>query len=157
MFQGSLPVTDKGTLFARGQTTMLFAVKTSSTLWEFLELADGCMQVLVLLGVRQNTRLHNELDLLETEMTKTVVPMKKFFLRLGKIDVQTVDDRNSQRECCNGLDGILSANHHACQKIVGRINANCHRSSVDMTWNPTELQLMQFNENSLIPISLKQA
>ena len=40
-----------------------------------------------------------------------------------------------------GLPIITHVHHlwliHECWKIVGRINMNHHRSSVDMTWNPT--------------------
>ena len=54
------------------------------------------------------------------------------------------------------MDCILSANHHACQKIVGRINMNHHRSSFPIT-NSTQPHLMWLNENCFISVGLKQA
>ena len=97
MLEGSLPVTDEGTLLSRGWTMMLFAIKTSGTLWEILELADGSVEVSGLLGMSQNTRSHDELDLPESQVTEMVMPAKKFLLGFRKVDIGAAYKRNSQR------------------------------------------------------------
>ena len=81
LLEGSLPIMDKGTLLARGWMAMLFAVQTSGAAWEILELADSCVEVTGLLGVRQNTSTHDELHFPESQVTETVMPVKKFLLR----------------------------------------------------------------------------
>ena len=95
MLEGSLPVMDEGTLLAGGWMMMLFAIKTSGTLWEILELADSSVEVSGLLGMSQNTRSHDELDLLESQVTETVMPVKKFLLGFRKVDIGTAYNRNS--------------------------------------------------------------
>ena len=113
MLEGSLPVTDEGTLLARGWKTMLLAVKTCGAPWEILELADSGVQVASVLGMSQDTRPHNELELAESQVAKMVVPAKKFFLGFQKVDVGTADNRDSQRQCSDGLYRVLRTYHHA--------------------------------------------
>ena len=97
MLEGSLPVTDEGTLLSRGWTMMLFPIKTSSTSWKILKLADSSVEVSGLLGMSQNTRSHDELDLPESQVTETVMPAKKFLLGFRKVDIGTAYNRNSRR------------------------------------------------------------
>jgi hypothetical protein len=43
-------------------------------------------------GSRENTGLHDKLDLTEAQVSQSVVPPQKFFLRFGQIDVVVADD-----------------------------------------------------------------
>ena len=97
LLEGSLPVMDEGTLLAGGWTMMLFAIETSSASWEILELADSSVEVMGLLGVSQNTSAHYELHFPESQVTKMVMPAKKFLLVFRKVDVRTAYNGNSQR------------------------------------------------------------
>ena len=97
LFEGSLPVMDEGTLLAGGWMMMLFSVETSSASWEILELADSSVEVTGLLGVSQNTSAHYELYFPESQVTKTVMPVKKFLLRFRKVNIGTADNGDSQR------------------------------------------------------------
>jgi hypothetical protein len=65
------------------------------------ELGGGRVQAAFAAREAQDTRPHQPLDLPKSQVSKSMVPMEKFLLRLGKIVICFVDCRDRRLQSLN--------------------------------------------------------
>ena len=87
MFDSMGPVTNGSGDFARRRTTYLLSIDAGGALGEVGELAGQRVETFGLVRMAQNTRPHQKLYGLQTDMSKLLMPTEQFFLWFRQIEI----------------------------------------------------------------------
>ena len=85
---------------------MLLAVLAGGTLWEGGKSTCCGLQSSTLFCLADDTRTQNELDLLKSDVSQTIVPTKQFLLCFAEVKVSFVDGVHDRNESVGGLERI---------------------------------------------------
>jgi hypothetical protein len=137
-------------------TLMLFAILACCTPGRCDDLAGCSVKALTGFGLAHYAVAHEELDLAEVHVPKSVVPTKQLFFWLGEVDVGGVDSGDGDIESFDSNWSVFERVGFRSWQSVFRIGEGHKFASGQIARDAAQNKLMGFNLNAFVRISLKE-